>query len=479
MEDVRYMKLLEEDLLWEVEVNASIAGLAKRLIMPNDIREISILIINQLQYITKSKLCLAGHLDPEANSIIYIIQVVDENDQSHIYDKKLSTNSHHGDIDKILKNEKSTVINEVKEKNGLSILLDPYTVQRYILTSAIINKKFLGQIGIANSSLDYNERDLMFVRLLADFYGLAIQRYWSDNAIYHVNKDLEKRIEGRTKQLSELNKNLKNEIKIKQAIEKELKRAKKNAEVANKAKSDFIANMSHELRTPLNHIIGFTELVLDENFGKLNKVQSEYLSDVHYSSMHLLSLINDILDLAKVEAGKLKFQASTVNLQELIEGSLTMIKEKAIKHGIKLSSYLNGIPDTITADGLKLKQIMYNLLSNAAKFTPDGGQISVTAELYNFEGEKSSAKDSNNSSSIMVSVADTGVGINPEDLDRIFKPFEQIDNSASREFQGTGLGLSLTKKLVELHGGQIWVESEGLGKGSIFRFTIPTETKEV
>ena len=149
-----------------------------------------------------------------------------------------------------------------------------------------------------------------------------------------------------------------------------------------------------------------------------------------------------------------------------------------MKHGIKLSSHLNGIPDTITADGRKLKQIMYNLLSNAAKFTPDGGQISVTAHPYNPEGEDASGKDSNNGSSIIVGVADNGVGISPEDFDRIFKPFEQIENSSSRKFQGTGLGLSLTQKLVELHGGQIWGESEGLGKGSTFRFTIPTESKE-
>jgi signal transduction histidine kinase len=244
---------------------------------------------------------------------------------------------------------------------------------------------------------------------------------------------------------------------------------------ANQSKSEFLANMSHELRTPLNHIIGFTELVLDENFGKLNKAQTEYLSDVHYSGIHLLSLINDILDLSKVEAGKLELRPSKVYLRELIESSLTMIKEKAMKHGIKLSNHLQSLPDTITADGRKLKQIMYNLLSNAAKFTPDGGQISVTARPYSLEDEKVSGKDNNNGNGIMVSVSDTGIGINPEDLDRVFNAFDQVDNLATRKFIGTGLGLSLTKSLVELHGGKIWAESEGNGKGAIFRFTIPTD----
>jgi len=269
--------------------------------------------------------------------------------------------------------------------------------------------------------------------------------------------------------------------------EKALKEAKRIAETANLAKSEFLANMSHELRTPLNHIIGFTELVVDKNFGEINEVQQEYLGDALHSSRHLLSLINDILDLSKVEAGKLELQLSDVNLKMILENSLVMIKEKAMKHGIKLLTNMDDIPETITVDERKFKQIMYNLLSNAVKFTPDGGEICLTADLadgslpiadsnmekVSDQGLRAKSHELKASQKfIRISVTDSGIGIKQEDLERIFNPFEQVENSASRRFQGTGLGLSLTKQLVELHGGRIWVESEVEGKGSAFRFVF-------
>ena len=242
---------------------------------------------------------------------------------------------------------------------------------------------------------------------------------------------------------------------------------------ANKSKSEFLANMSHELRTPLNHIIGFTELVLGRNFGELNQTQDEYLTDVHNSSKYLLSLINDILDLSKVEAGKLEFKSSEVNIRELLENSLVMIKEKAMKHEIKITTNLDGIPESLNADERKVKQILYNLLSNAVKFTPDGGSIFLTAKRVSNTAEQVQNLPKSATDYIQVSVEDSGIGLKKKDLERIFEPFEQIDNSASRQFQGTGLGLSLTKSLVELHGGKIWVESEGEDCGSKFNFTIP------
>jgi signal transduction histidine kinase len=249
-------------------------------------------------------------------------------------------------------------------------------------------------------------------------------------------------------------------VKLTMAVDK--------ARESDRMKSEFLANMSHELRTPLNHIIGFTELVLDKNFGELNKVQEEYLTDVDKSSKHLLSLINDILDLSKVEAGKLDLELSDLNLKMLLESSLVILKEKAIRHSIDLKLDLNAIPEIISADERKLKQILYNLLSNAVKFSQDSGQVNISTKQVIIP------TDGNQQTAIEISVRDTGIGIRQEDLERIFDPFEQADNSASRRYQGTGLGLSLTKKLVELHGGKIWAESEGEGKGSTFSFIILT-----
>ncbi|MGD2269279.1 MAG: histidine kinase N-terminal 7TM domain-containing protein [Desulfobacterales bacterium] len=279
---------------------------------------------------------------------------------------------------------------------------------------------------------------------------------------------------------------LRNITESKQARE-ELEEAKKNAEIASRSKSEFLANMSHELRTPLNHIMGFTELVLEEHFGDLNETQHEYLQDVLQSSKHLLSLINDILDLSKIEAGKFALDASNVFVMALLESSLVVLKEKAIKHGLRMTTDFGELPETIFADERKLKQILYNLLSNAVKFTPDGGAVVLGARHHTSchgrfrskDGrefalpEKSDRKIKKTGGLVEIYVSDTGIGLKYEDLDRIFNPFDQVQAAENKGHQGTGLGLSLTRRLVELHGGAVWAESDGEGKGSTFRFIIP------
>ena len=257
---------------------------------------------------------------------------------------------------------------------------------------------------------------------------------------------------------------------------------KHEAEQASLAKSQFLANMSHELRTPLNAIIGFTELLADRHAGELNPTQKEYLADVLQSSRHLLALINDVLDLAKVEAGRMELELGAVNLQGLLDGSLIIVRERARKQGVALETKLDGLPVTIRADERKLKQIMYNLLSNAVKFTPGGGRVTVGGEILRREngrwldrqGDGIPASFAGGDGSwLKIAVADTGGGIPRGDLERIFEPFEQGDGSTTRRFQGTGLGLSLTRKLVALHDGAVWADSPGPQQGATVSFVIP------
>ncbi len=252
----------------------------------------------------------------------------------------------------------------------------------------------------------------------------------------------------------------------------QLYQAKVAADASNTAKSEFLSHMSHELRTPLNHIMGFTELILGRNFGDLNETQEEYLKDVYQSSQHLLSLVNEILDVSKIEAGKLELKKSKINLKQLLEQSLSVI-DKAVHRKIHLKTSINQIPDTIIADELRLKQIIYNLLSNAVKFTEDDGEICLIARNTT-ETEAGVPSDSVAiRKEVVISVVDTGIGIRKEDIEKIFEPFSQLESSLSRRYHGTGLGLGLTRSLVEMHGGRIWAESDGPGKGSAFRFTLP------
>jgi len=270
----------------------------------------------------------------------------------------------------------------------------------------------------------------------------------------------------------------------------EVELSRLTADTANKAKSDFLANMSHELRTPLNSILGFSEVLVDELFGTLNAQQKEYAKDIYGSGKHLLALINDILDLSKVESGRLELDPGSFQLRAALNTTLSMFREKAMKHGLKME--LDIEPDSdieMEADERKFKQIMFNLLSNAVKFTPDGGSVRVSARKgvrdlgsgVSKEGPiPNSQQPTPDGDFIEISVTDTGIGIKTEDMPKLFKEFTQLESIYTKSVEGTGLGLALSKKLVELHGGSIWVESE-FGKGSTFSFVIPVcaEKKEL
>ncbi len=237
----------------------------------------------------------------------------------------------------------------------------------------------------------------------------------------------------------------------------ELRRLYSELEETSRHKSEFLANMSHELRTPLNAILGFSQVLRERMFGDINEKQEEYLDDILASGHHLLSLINDVLDLSKVEAGQVALERAPFSLRDALEQGVVVVREQASNDGVTIALSADPNADVVEGDARRIQQVIFNLLSNAVKFTPVGGSVDVTTARANGE--------------VRVEVADTGPGIAPEERERLFDEFQQGDAGVAQR-EGTGLGLALSKRLIELHGGRIWVESE-LGAGSTFTFTLP------
>jgi two-component system, NtrC family, sensor kinase len=304
------------------------------------------------------------------------------------------------------------------------------------------------QIGTAAARIGagaYDER--IELRRRDELGGLADELNTMATSLQASVQSLEQKVEERTQEL--------------QVALAELSQKSRQLEVASEHKSHFLANMSHELRTPLNAIIGFSQVLRQRLFGPINEKQEEYLDDILSSGNHLLSLINDVLDLSKVEAGQVELDVATFSLREAIERGVVMVRESATRHGVRLSLELAPSVDLVEGDERRLRQVIFNLLSNAVKFTPDDGSVVVATSQVD--------------GGVRVSVTDTGPGIAPEDRERIFEEFQQTEVGVQQS-EGTGLGLALSKRLVELHGGRIWVESEA-GHGSRFVFTLPIEDR--
>ena len=317
----------------------------------------------------------------------------------------------------------------------------------------ILQERLLGVLVLA-SLKDYPDEVIEFVNIVSQQLAVAISNLQAYQLIQRQTEELQQKNEELASQNEELHSQAE-ELRVQQMA---LEEKNREVDMANRAKSEFLANMSHELRTPLNSIIGFSEVLEDQSFGTLNEKQKKYAQNIHTSGMHLLQLINDILDLSKVEAGKMQLQYEEFSLPEILQDVKSLIKTQADKKNLLFSIETDERVISLGADKQKFKQILLNLLSNAVKFTSKGGKITVGIRSVNGYAQ--------------ISVSDTGIGIKQENIGRIFEKFQQIDSKTAREYGGTGLGLALSRKFVEMHGGKIWVKSE-YGKGSTFTFTIP------
>jgi PAS domain S-box-containing protein len=319
-----------------------------------------------------------------------------------------------------------------------------------------------------------DEGKFQLLTTLASQAVIAIENSRLYEELWQAARQLEARVEERTRELH--------------AANLQLEEARNHAERASGHKTEFLANMSHELRTPLNAILGFSELLTDEMFGPLNEKQQRYVGNVLSSGRHLLNLINDLLDLSKVEAGMMAIHREQLSLREALEEALNLVNWGAEKKNLHLALTVEQDLSSLFADPVRFRQILYNLLSNAVKFTPEGGTVTVSARciqgsafrVQGSEGtdhEPSTMNHEPRGDFIEIRVQDTGIGIAAEDLPKLFQPFTQLEAVYSKDHQGTGLGLALTKRLVELHGGQIRAESEGEDQGSTFtvRFPISAE----
>ena len=303
---------------------------------------------------------------------------------------------------------------------------------------------------------------------------------------------MDKRIAEVTRELAHAKQELRSEIEKRKLTEQKLRLVKAEAVAAANAKYEFLANMSHEFRLPMNHIIGFTEILLTKKFGDLNNDQEEYLKDVLQSGNDLLCMLSDILDLIQVDSGKSELYLTETNLRLILEKCMVAFKERARKQRLLLTMDLDCLPETAFVDKHKFRRIIHNLLSNAIKYTPEGGSVNLKARIEEHApgckrqwkspvplvvsentaiGTKVSG--SGQRPCLACSVSDTGIGIEPENHDRIFNIFEQLDASSEKYYQGIGLGLALAKRFVEMHGGRIVVKSAGENRGSTFGFTIP------
>ncbi len=344
----------------------------------------------------------------------------------------------------------------------------------FALGNAMLHKK------LEKHTQSLQERTDELTRMNDELQKAIKGREKAKEELLRANEELENRVQERTIDLGKINEELQIEISERRHAEAALQRAKEAAETANIAKSRFLANMSHELLTPLNTVIGFSQILLSKNHGELNGKQVKYLQNILKNGQQLLKLITGVLQISKIEGEIMELEISEFDLREELQGLVRMIQPSADKKRINLSLDMKSKLHTIKVDREKFKNIILNLLENAVKFSPENGDVQVTMDVVDgktiphlFSPEAMDQTLDDQQKFVRIAVSDNGVGLKPEDKDRIFAIFEQADASLERPFDGTGLGLAVSRKLIELHNGRIWAESEGEGKGSLFTIVLP------
>jgi PAS domain S-box-containing protein len=354
--------------------------------------------------------------------------------------------------------------------------LTGFTTKSALCVPLKIREKTIGVLQMLNGPNDraFDQDDLNLLSAIGAHAATAIENARLYTQVKSHAEDLERKVEERTREV--------------EAASARLQEALVEAEEASRHKSTFLANVSHELRTPLNTIIGFSEVLRDQYFGPLTAKQARHVQNIHTAGHHLLQIIDDLLDLSKVEAGRIELHRKPVRIAELIAETVAMIRDQAGKNDLVIESAPGEFPPSVYVDPSRVRQILTNLLSNAVKFTPPGGRITISAKLQGprsevrgrlqgtdeiFAASDIGHRTSDAKTFVEIAVRDTGIGIRPEDQQKLFRPFIRLDAPAGAQCEGTGLGLVITKRLVEMHGGRIWVDSEGAGKGSTFTVTLP------